>query len=187
MKKVLKSLTVCLLVAVLTGCSQDAGYTLKLEGLANESGDFQFQELEWDCNPSEAEGMLKCTLEDMGGADTIREYKAVEACSWDGVKGDLFCEFEQDKLDTVSIHFSPEEGEVDTFWENLKSELCELYGNVEETVQTSTAGDLQITTERANYLWESSGNRHTALSISRLSVNGQFKYIALNVYIVPEK
>lgn len=188
MKKIASVLLICTLIMGLSGCGGgNAGKQLKLEELNNAAGDYQFQELAWESSPSEVEKTLGCELEDMGGVDSLREYKASKSFWWQEVSGAMTCEFGQDKLKTVSIRFSTEEAEKEAFWEELKAELCSLYGEVEESVQTSTSDSLQITTESRNCYWEASENRHTALAISRLSINGEFKYVVLNVYIVPEK
>lgn len=187
MKRFWKALISSLILLMLVGCGASGKKEVVLGELKNTEGDFQFSGLAWERSLAEVEEALGCTLSDMGGVDEVREYKVEEPFFWKGMEGVMLCEFVQDKLNTVSIHFTSEEAGQEAFWEDLKSELCVLYGNVDENVQTSTAGDLQITTESVSYLWESASNRHTALSISKLSVNGQFRYIALNVYIVPEK
>lgn len=186
MKKMWRVLVSSLIWVMLVGCGGSGKKEVVLAELKNTEGDFQFSQLAWESSFAEVEEALGCTLSDMGGVGEVREYKAEEPFSWKGMEGTMLCEFAQDKLNTVSIHFTSEEAGQEAFWEDLKSELCALYGNVDENVQTSTAENLQITTESVSSLWEATGHRHTALSISKLSVNGQFRYIALNVYIVPE-
>lgn len=87
---------------------------------------------------------------------------------------------------TVSVLWQPE-GDRDEFWEKLQEETIACYGSVEKETHTSTSEELNITTEGESLLWEKNESRHTALMIDKLSTNGDFKYIRLSVYVVPEK
>lgn len=187
MKTLRKVLALCLLAVIFTGCSGNDNFELNVEELHSGSNEFQFKNLAWESSPAEVETALGCTLESLGTVEDMQEYAVSEIFEWKEMEAELTCEFVQDKLDSVKFLFKPTETECDELWEEMKDALFTVYGNVEAGVHASTSEELQITTERESYLWEKTGNRHTALELSKVSNNGEFKYIMLSVYIIPEK
>ena len=185
MKRFIKMLSCVIMLALLTGCSGEGKYEVDMKQLKTAAGEYQFQELTWDSSTSEVEELLNCTLEALGTVGEREVFRAEGAFEWSDVEGDFTCEFAQGKLDNVSILFKPEEEEQ--FWKSICDELFAVYGVVEADVRTSTSVELQITTDSETYLWEATDDRHTAMTISKLSVNGEFRYISLSVYVIPEE
>ncbi len=187
MKKAVKMLLCSMLFVLLTGCSGGSKYEVDAERLKNSAGEYQFHDLVWGSSVSEAEEILGSTLTTMGKVEEREVFQAEDAFVWSAVEGDFTCEFDQGTLDTVNILFKPKEEQQEQFWKSIREELFTLYGSVEADVRTGTSEELQITTESETYLWEATIDGHTAMTISKLSVNGEFKYIALSVYIIPEE
>ncbi len=186
MKKWARLLCLCMSLMVLGGCAgQKAGSVMGLDGLCNEAGDFQYMDWAWDSSLEEVEDSLGVTLEAMGSALEYDTYSALDAIEWNGEKGNLMCEFKDDKLTTVSILWQPDDNR-DEFWTKLQEEAIACYGNVEKNTNNSTSEQLGITTESESLLWEKNESRHTALMIDKFSSNGEFKYIRLSVYVIPE-
>lgn len=187
MKKLTKLLLLCVLILMLGGCaSQDSVNELKIGELCNQAGDFQFTNWEWDSSFEEVQAALDGTFESLGTAGEYEVYIASESIKWNGEKADLICEFKDNQLATVSVRWQPE-GDRDEFWTKLQEETIACYGSVEKNTNTSTSEELGITTESENLLWEKNESRHTALMVDKFSSNGDFKYIRLCVYVVPEK
>lgn len=187
MKRLLKICALCFLAVIFTGCSGNDIFELNIEELHSESNEFQFKNLAWESSPAEVENALGCTLESLGTVENMQEYTATEIFAWKDVEAEMTCEFTQDKLDTVKFLFKSAKTEQDELWTDMKAALFAVYGNVEADINSSTSEELQITTERESYFWEKNGNLHTALELSKFSSNGEFKYIMLSVYIIPEK
>ncbi len=185
MKKFVKMLLCGMVVTLLAGCSGDGKYEVDMKQLKNTVGEYQFQELAWDSSTSQVEELLDSTLESMGTAGKREAFLAENTFEWTDVEGDFTCEFEQGRLDSVSILFKPEEDGQEQFWKDIRKELFAIYGSVEADVRSSTSEEMQISTESETYLWEETVERRTAMTVSKLSVNGEFKYIALSVYVIP--
>ncbi|MBQ8823543.1 MAG: hypothetical protein IJZ82_12945 [Lachnospiraceae bacterium] len=185
MKRFFRMVVYGIILSLLTGCSGNSKYEVDMERLKNTSGEYQFHDLAWDSDISRVENLLGCGLQSVGTVEGREEFRAEEAFEWADVEGEFTCEFAQGKLDTVSILFKPEEEEE--VWKSICDELFAVYGAVEADVRTSTSEELQITTDSETYLWEAANERHTAMTISKLSVNGEFKYISLSLYVIPEE
>lgn len=171
-------------VAGCTGCA--GGKELKMEELRNEANEFQYPSLDWGSSVEDVEAAFGVTLESMGTAQGREVYLASQAVCWNHVEADVICEFEEGKLDTISLTFQPDEAERNQFWESLEKELTETFGSTEKSIQESTSEELNITTQSESYLWEYEGTRHTALALNKFTGNGQFKYIQVSVYVVPD-
>lgn len=189
MKKTIKIFAVITSIAflLLAGCS-GGGKTAKLEldRLQSNTGTFQFYDLAWESDPSTVQESLGITFGEPDTAGVFQIYRSESAYTWNNVIASLTCEYESDKLYTVTLLFMPEEAEREGFWSALKEELFHLYGTVEANTQTSTSDQLNISTESESYLWQDQDNGNTLISITNLSVNGKFKYIALRIYVLSE-
>lgn len=186
MKRFFRMLVCGMMLTLLTGCSGNSKYEVNTGRLTNSAGEYQFHDLTWDSSVSEVEDLLGTTLESMGKVEEREEFQAEDAFRWAEAEGDFTCEFEKGKLNTVSILFKPKGEEQEKLWSEMQDELFALYGEVEADVRSSTSEELQITTESETYLWEGTGDKRTAMAITKLSVNGEFKYIALSVYVIPK-
>lgn len=184
MKKIIKMLLCSMLLVLLTGCTGNGKYQVDAGKLKDSSGEYQFEDLAWGSSVSETEALLGTTLNTGGKVEEREIFQAEKTFGWDDVEGNVICEFAEGALDTVSIMFRPEEEEQ--FWSDLRDKLFSLYGEVEADVRSSTSEELKLTTESETYLWEASGERRTVLSLRKLSTNGEFKYIELSVYVIPE-
>ena len=169
----------------LAGCADnERSGSLKMDRLQNDTGAFQFYDLEWESSPDRAQDTLGITFGQPDTAGGFQIYRADNAYTWNNVTASITCEYESDKLYTVTLLFMPEETEREEFWSAMQKELSDLYGTVEGNVQTSNSEKLNITTENEYYLWEDRNGGDTLMSASKFSVNDDFKYIALNVYVM---
>lgn len=169
----------------LAGCADnERSGSLKMDRLQNDTGAFQFYDLEWESSPDMAQNILGITFEQPDTAGEYQIYRAENVYTWHNVTASIICEYESDKLYAVTLRFMPQETEREEFWSAMQKELCDLYGTVEGNVQTSNSEKLNITTENEYYLWEDQNSGDTLMSASKFSVNGEFKYIQLNVYVM---
>lgn len=189
MRKAIKILAVISSITslLLAGCS-GSGKTARLEmaRLQSDTGAFQFYDLEWESDPYTTQDSLGITFGEPDTAGEFQVYRTENAYTWNHVTASLTCEYESDKLYTVTLLFMPGEAEREGFWSALREELFHLYGTVEGNTQTSTSDQLNITTESESYLWQDQDSGNTLMSITNLSVNGKFKYIALRIYMLSE-
>lgn len=187
MKKTITVLAVITSIVsmLMAGCAGSKNAkSLEMDRLQSDTGAFQFYDLEWESHPDTAQGILGITFGQPDTAGGFQTYRAEDAYIWNNETASITCEYESDKLYTVTLLFMPEENKREEFWSDMKEELFNLYGTVEENVQTGTSEKLNITTENESCLWEDQGSKDTLLSVSKLNVNGTFKYIALRVYMV---
>ncbi len=169
----------------LAGCADnERSGNLEMDRLQNDTGAFQFYDLEWESSPDMAQNILGITFGQPDTAGGFQIYRAENVYTWHNVTASITCEYESDKLYTVTLRFMPQETEREEFWSAMQKELFDLYGMVEGNVQTSNSEKLNITTENEYYLWEDQNGGDTLMSITNLSVNGDFKYITLNVYVM---
>lgn len=170
---------------LIVGCADKENIKdLEMGRLQSDTGAFQFYDLEWESDPGTTQNTLGITFGQPDTAGGFQIYRAEDAYTWNNETASIICEYESDKLYTVTLLFMPEENKREEFWSDMKEELFNLYGTVEENVQTSTSEKLNITTESESCLWEDQGSKDTLLSVSKLNVNGEFKYIALSVYVM---
>lgn len=187
MKKAITVLAVITSIVsmLMAGCADSKNVkSLEMDRLQSDIGAFQFYDLEWESHPDTAQEILGITFGQPDTAGGFQIYRAEDAYTWNNETASITCEYESDKLCTVTLLFMPEENKREEFWSDMKEELFNLYGTVEENVQTSTSEKLNITTENESCLWEDQGSGETLMSVSKLIVNGEFKYIALRVYMV---
>lgn len=164
----------------LAGCSGSGkSISLELDRLQSDTGTFRFYDLAWESDPYTAQEALGITFGEPDTAGGFQVYRKENAYTWNNVNASITCEYESDKLYTVTLLFMPGETEREKFWQALKEELFHLYGTVDGNTQTSTSDQLNITTESESYLWQDQDSGSTLMSITNLSVNGKFKYIAL--------
>lgn len=170
---------------LLTGCAESEKLgNLEMSRLQNDAGAFQFYDLEWESSFGAAQDTLGITFGEPDTAGGFQIYKAEDAYTWNNVSASITCEYKADKLYVVTLQFMPQEEEREAFWSALKGELFEQYGTVEGNIQTSASEQLNITTESENYLWKNPSDGDTMMSAYKFSVNGEFKYISLSVYMV---
>ena len=187
MKKTITVLAVItsIISIFIAGCTgKENTKNLEMGRLQNDTGAFQFYGLEWESNSDTAQNTLGISFEQPDTAGGFQIYRVEDAYTWHSQTASITCEYESDKLYSVTLLFMPEEGEREEFWSGIKEELFNLYGTVEENVQTSTSEKLNITTESESCLWEDQSNGDTLMSVSKFSTNDEFKYIALRVYMV---
>lgn len=169
----------------MAGCAdREQTKSLEMDRLQSDTGEFQFYDLEWKSHPDMAQRTLGITFGQPDTAGGFRIYRAENAYTWNDVTASITCEYRSDKLYAVTLLFMPEESEREEFWSEIKEELFNLYGTVEGNVQTSISEKLNITTESENYLWEDLNGKDTLMSVSKFSVDGEFKYIQLSVYVM---
>lgn len=174
---------ICTVSILLAGCANGENTkSLEMNRLQSDTGAFQFYDLEWKSSPDTVQKALGIPFGQPDTAGGVQIYGAENAYIWEGETASISCEYGADGLSTVTLLFMPEASRRDSFWSAMKEELFRLYGTTEENIQTSTSEKLNITTESESYLWEAPGNEDTLMSVSSLSVNGEFKYIALVVY-----
>ena len=169
----------------LAGCADNerAGI-LEMNRLQNDTGAFQFYDLEWESSPDMAQNILGITFEQPDTAGGFQIYRAENVYTWHNVTTSITCEYESDKLYAVTLRFMPQETDIEEFWSAMQKELSDLYGTVEGNIQTSNSEKLNITTENEYYLWEDQNGGDTLMSASKFSANEEFKYIALSVYVI---
>lgn len=178
-------------IGCLAGCSRsEKEETIDFGMLQNDSGEFRFYGLEWGCSVEDVEKALEITFERPYTDDgTIAGYYSPKPLAFAKTDGNVSFEYNGGRLQAVSVRFKPDEEKSEAFWENLKKSLCSLYGTVSEDARGGVPGDnnagQNLAIQGKSCLWESQKDKHTALSISSVSVNGEFKYIVLNVYIIP--
>ena len=169
---------------LMAGCAdREQTKSLEMDRLQSDTGEFQFYDLEWKSHPDTAQRSLGITFGQPDTAGGFRIYRTENAYTWNDVTASITCEYRSDKLYAVTLLFMPEESEREEFWSDIKDELFNLYGTVEENVQTGVSERLNITTESENYLWEDQSSGDTLMSVSKFSVDGEFKYIQLSVYV----
>ena len=170
---------------LMVGCAgREKAKSLELDRLQSDTGVFQFYDLEWESHPKMAQEILGIAFGQPDTAGGFQIYRVENAYTWNKVAASITCEYKSDKLYTVTLIFKPEEIERDGFWSAITEELFNLYGTVEGNVQTSVSENLNITTESESYLWEDQSSGDTLMSVSKFSVNGEFKYIDLSVYVM---
>ena len=169
---------------LMVGCAdREKTKTLEINRLQSDTGAFQFYDLEWESRPDTAQGILGITFGQPDSAGGFQIYRAENAYTWNNETASITCEYKSNKLSAVTLLFIPAENEREEFWSAIKEELFNLYGTVDENVQTSASEGLNITSERESYLWEDQNSKDTLMSVSKFSVNGEFKYIELSVYM----
>ncbi len=169
---------------LMTGCAGgEKAISLEMDRLQSSSGEFQFYDLGWESSPDTVQETLGIAFGQPDTAGDFQIYSAENAYTWDNETASITCEYGSDRLYTVTLRFMPRESERDRFWSSLKEELFSLYGTVEESVQTGASENLNITSESENYLWEDPNSQETLLTLSRFSLNGEFKYISLSVSV----
>lgn len=169
----------------MVGCAGGEGTKdLEMGRLQSDTGAFQYYDLAWESDPHTTQKSLGITFEQPDTAGNFQVYRSQNAYAWNNVAASISCEYEADKLYTVTLRFMPGETEREGFWSAIKEELFHLYGTVEGNVQSSTSEKLNITTETENYLWEDQSGKDTLMSLSKCNINGEFKYIALSVYVM---
>lgn len=118
MKKTIKISAVITSIAflLLAGCS-GGGKTAKLEldRLQNNTGTFQFYDLAWESDPSTVQESLDITFGEPDTAGGFRIYRSENAYTWNNINASITCEYESDKLYTVTLLFMPEETEREGF------------------------------------------------------------------------
>lgn len=187
MRRAVAVLTViaCAVSMLLAGCAGgERTKSLELNRLQNDAGEFQFYGLEWESSPAAAQETLGIAFGQPEAAGGFQVYGAENAYIWKGETASVTFEYESDRLYDVTLLFMPEESEREQFWSAMKEEMFNLYGTVEGNVQASTSEMLHITTESEDYLWVEQDGGDTLMSISKFSVNGEFQYIRLNVYVM---
>lgn len=187
MRKTIAIITVIISIfsMLMAGCADnEKSGSLKMDRLQNDTGAFQFYDLKWESSPDMVQDTLGITFGQPDTAGEFQIYRAENVYTWHNVTASITCEYESDKLYAVTLHFMPQETEREEFWSAMQKELSDLYGTVEGNIQTSNSEKLNITTENEYYLWEDRNGGDTLISASKFSVNGEFKYIALSVYVM---
>lgn len=170
---------------LMAGCAdREKIKSLEINRLQSDTGEFQFYDLEWESRPDTTQKTLGITFGQPDTAGGFKIYRAENAYTWNNVTASITCEYKSDKLYTITLLFMPEEIEREEFWSEIKEELFNLYGTVEGNLQTSVSEKLNITTESESYLWEDQSSGDTLMSVSKFSVDGEFQYIQLNVYVM---
>lgn len=184
MRKYFRVLVAAIAVCCLTGCAAGTR-TIQPEMFSNQAGEFQFDGAEWGCSKEAMEEAVKVSLEEpISVSEEHQSFMVSDAFSWANTKADFTCEFENDKLNTISFLLRPEEGKEEMVWEEICNSFIEQYGQTEPTIQTSKPEITQEVAEVESYLWESRGNYHTALQISKVTGEEKVKYVMIAVYII---
>lgn len=184
MKKSLKLFILCILTLIFTGCS---GWKkeISIDMLQNAAGEFRFGDVEWESSREEVETALDVTFKETVSVSEVHQaYMISDVFNLKGHAANLICEFERDKLTTVSFLIYPEEDNREAVWQEIQDELFEAYGSTEAVVQNSNSEELSLIMETETYLWEHNVNRHTALQLTKTNRNGESERIQLSVFLV---
>lgn len=186
MKKIFQLTMITLLTALLAGCGASAHKQVILEKLRGEDEIFQYDNLAWGSSKEQTEKTLGVKLDEtITSTEEYQAYLAEGSFTWNNVKGDLLCEFDQNGLNTVTFLFQPNEADFEAFWSGLSEKLTSIYGDVEPKVVENAFLSTDLRTEA--FTWDQEGSPHTVLSLSRYSSNGEQKYINISVYKLPEE
>lgn len=184
MRKYFRVLVAAIAVCCLTGCAAGTR-TIQPEMFSNQAGEFQFDGAEWGCSKEALEESLGISLEEVVSAtEEHQSYMVSDVFKWADMKADFTCEFQNDKLNTISFLLRPEEGKEEMVWEEICNSFMEQYGQTEPAIRTSKPEMTQDVMETETYLWEKQGGHHTALLLSKVTGAEDLKYIEIAVYTI---
>lgn len=184
MRKYFRVFVAAIAVCCLTGCAAK-NTSIQAQMFSNQAGEFQFAEAKWECSKEALEESLGISLEEaVSATEEYQSYMVSDVFKWGDMKADFTCEFQNDKLHTISFLLRPEEGKEEMVWEEICNSFLEQYGQTEPTIRTSKPEMTQEVMETETYLWEKQGNHHTALLISKVTAAEDLKYIEIAVYTI---